>query len=362
MHLSEDKRALVWLSCAEVTAQRVHHLINKYGSPAEIRRSFGTDTGPKFQSTVFERLKKLRSEAALDDMLGQLENRHVKLLFSEDKEYPALLRAIDDFPYLLYYAGRLECLQAPAVALVGTRNASSYGKGVASAIARDLANAGVTVVSGLARGIDKAAHTGALEAEGSTVGVLGSGINLPYPPENAPLLRRIAAGKGLILTEYPLDAEPLSFHFPYRNRIISGISLATVFVEGAVRSGGMHTVNSALTQGREVFAVPGLVGSVGAEGPHAILREGARIVTCAGDILNDLGLPEGKTTQSPAEVDIPDPLQREIVRLLRKEPLSVEQLSETLHLKADELLSQLTIMEISGFVTREAGNLFLASV
>jgi len=361
MHLSDDRRALLWLSCGEITAQRVDRLIEKYGSPAEVRAAYGRESGPKFQEVADERLKKMHSEAAIDGELEKLEKKHVKLLFSDDPDYPPLLRTIDDFPYLLYYAGRLDCLHEPTVALVGTRNASSYGQGMASMIARELAECGVTVVSGLARGIDKAAHGGALDADGCTAGVLGSGINRPYPPENTPLLRQIAGGKGIILSEYPLDADPAPFHFPHRNRIISGLSLATVFVEGAIRSGGMLTVNTALTQGREVFAVPGLVGTKGSEGPHAILREGARIITSGRDILDDMNLNSRKVLPPPTEAEIPDPTQREIAGLLRREPLTVEQISEQLKLDTADVLTQLTIMEISGFVTREAGNLFLAS-
>ena len=360
-NISEDQRALVWLSAAEISSQRVHRLVEEYGSPAAIREAFQSEKGPEFHESSKNVLKNLFSTQAMDDLLERLETSHVHLLFEDDAEYPFMLRTIDDFPYLLYYAGRLECLDAPMVALVGTRKASSYGLGMARSIARELAMEGITVVSGLARGIDSAAHTGALEGDGCTLGVLGSGINNPYPPENTPLLRRIAGGKGLIISEYPLDAEPIAFHFPYRNRIISGLSQATVFVEGAVKSGGMHTVNSALVQGREVFAVPGLVGTKGAEGPHAILREGARIVTSARDILDDLGLSRDKKRRAKNTVKITDPMQRAILKCLRQEPMTVEMLANCLQTDTSDVLAQLTVMEISGFITREAGNLFLAS-
>jgi len=360
-NLNDDQRALVWLSAAEITSQRVHRLSEEYGSPAAVREAFTSENGPVFHESSGKVLKKLFAKDALDELLERLEKSQVHLLFESDDDYPVMLRTIDDFPYLLYYAGRLECLAAPMVALVGTRKASSYGLGMAKSIARDLAAEGVTVVSGLARGIDSAAHAGALEAGGCTLGVLGCGINNPYPPENTPLLRRIAGGKGLIISEYPLDADPRPFHFPYRNRIISGLSQATVFVEGAIKSGGMHTVNSALVQGREVFAVPGMVGTKGSEGPHAILREGARIVTSARDVLEDLGLMQDEKRRKAATVKITDPMQRRILKCLRLEPMTVEQLAENLQTDTSDVLVQLTMMEISGFITREPGNLFLAS-
>ena len=223
---------------------------------------------------------------------------------------------IQDPPYLLYYAGRLSCLQLPAIALVGTRTPSHYGMEMAASIARDLSKAGVCVISGLARGIDAAVHQAVLEAEGHTIGVLGSGINVPYPPEHRNMLRKIAGGIGLVISEYPLNAAPVDYHFPHRNRIISGLSMGTVFVEGKIQSGGMHTVHSALMQGREVFAVPGKVGTIGSEGPHAILREGARIVTCAQDLLDDLGItPEHSEHSSAQQIKLNTVQKKETTRI-----------------------------------------------
>ena len=155
---------------------------------------------------------------------------------------------------------------------------------------------------------------------------------MPYPSEHAPLLRKIAGGKGLILSEYPLDADPIPFHFPFRNRIISGLSLGIVFVEGEVKSGGMLTVHAALAQGREVFAVPGLVGTKGAEGPHTILREGARIVTSAQDVLDDLNLLSHAKRHQREKIEVADAAQRKILQALQVQPLTVEQLSQAMRL------------------------------
>lgn len=362
MRLSEEQRALLWLSSAEISALRVQRLKETYGSAAALWQAFGTPEGPAFQPRAKASLERLHHEDEMAALMERLENAHVHLLFETDAAYPDWLRTIDDFPYLLYYAGRLECLNAPAVGVVGSRKASEYGLHIARAMGRELAKAGVTVVSGLARGIDGAAHQGALEGEGATVGVLGSGINNPYPPEHTPLLRKIAGGKGLILSEYPLDAEPSAFHFPYRNRIISGLSLGVVFVEGAIKSGGMHTVTAALTQGREVFAVPGLVGSQGAEGPHAILREGARIATSAGDVLDDLGLRPLQPKARKAANEPKDPDERRVYQCLLLQPMTVDQLADKLGMDVGEVMTHLSVMEINGLVAREAGNLFLAPV
>ena len=211
---------------------------------------------------------------------------------------------------------------------LGTRT-RRYAKEMAFSLAQGLAEVGVCVVSGLARGIDSCAHEGALQAGGVTAAVLGSGLNACYPPEKAPLLRAIVTGGGLALSEYPLDAEPATYHFPHRNRVIAGLSHGLVFVEGKVQSGGMLTVAAALHQGREVFAVPGQVGTVGAQGPHAILREGARLATCAQDILADLSLDLERVRPRPGVENGPaSPLEAGILSALGREALGLEALCQ----------------------------------
>lgn len=357
MALTMEQRCLLWLSTAEVSAAHTDALMAQYGSACAVWENYQKNNGPRFTPKCKKILDEYYSENKIDDLIVQLEQKHVHLLFREDASYPALLREINDSPYLLYYAGNLSCLQNPCIAIVGTRTPSDYGRHMAGKIAKGLCEAGITVISGLARGIDYAAHQGALLADGSTVGVLGSGINNPYPSEHTPLLRQIAKGKGLIFSEYPLDAPPVPFHFPYRNRIISGCCIGTVFVEGRLKSGGMHTVTSALDQGREVFAVPGQTGYIGAEGPLAIMRDGARLVTSAEDVLEDLSLLPLYRAKPSVKADPLLPIvQQSILRALQIQPLTIDQLSETLGLSADDIITETSIMEISGLIRREAGN------
>lgn len=359
MLLDADQKYLLWLSAAQVTPDRVQALVSEYGSLGDVWESFGTPSGPRFQSGTHSILASLHSRDALDEHHGRLERKNVKLLFEQDEAYPEQLRAIQDPPYLLYYAGRLQCLRKPMIAVVGTRRASAYGLEMAAMIAKGLSEAGVCVVSGLARGIDGAAHKAVLEAEGCTVGVLGSGINVPYPPEHTELLRKIAGGIGLVFSEYPLDAPPLAYHFPHRNRIISGLSMGVVFVEGRIQSGGMHTVQSALMQGREVFAVPGKVGTYGSEGPHAILREGARIITCAQDLLDDFDLAPVKKAVASASVGSSLTLiQHALLEQLKVQSCGVQELANALHMSENDVMTELGMLEILGMVEREAGNLF----
>lgn len=212
--------------------------------------------------------------------------------------YPRLLAQIPDPPALLYLAGSLEPADERAVAVVGSRRASTYGVRFARALARDLAGAGVTVVSGLARGIDAAAHQGALDAGGRTAAVFGAGLDVIYPGWNEALARAVR-GSGAWVSELPLGSEPRAHHFPRRNRIISGLGLGVVVVEAAERSGSLITATCALEQGREVFAVPGLPGSFNARGAHGLLRAGAKLVERAEDVLAELHPPAGEATPAP---------------------------------------------------------------
>lgn len=362
MNVTPEGKCLLWLSAAEVTPAKVDALTETYGSAAAVWEAFGKPDGPRFPAQAQDRLSRLHSQTAMDALLRRLDEKHVQLLFRTDAAYPPQLLAIDDPPYVLYYAGDAGCLSRPMVAVVGTRRSSQYGRSMAKSLASGLARAGVCVVSGLARGIDEAAHEGALEEGGATLGVLGSGINVPYPPEHTMLLRRIAGGNGLVLSEYPLDAEPVPFHFPHRNRLISGLCLGVVLVEGRLKSGGMLTVGAALNQGREVFAVPGRVGCQGSEGPHTLLREGARMATCAQDVLEDLGLVPLQAPKPPTEDETLTSTQRSIIHALKVEPMNVEELQKQTGIDASALLSELGMLEIAGLIEREAGNRFVLPI
>jgi len=359
MLLTAEQKCLLWLSNAEVTPGHLQKLLETYETPEEIWDCFGQANGPSFPPAACKVLQDTHSATAVDDLAEKLEHKNVNLLFLSDEEYPPALANIQDPPYLLYYAGRLSCLELPAVALVGTRTPSRYGMEIAAKLASDLARAGVCVVSGLARGIDAAAHQAVLQAEGHTIGVLGSGINVPYPPEHRNMLRKIAGGVGLIISEYPLNAVPLQYHFPHRNRIISGLALGTVFVEGRIQSGGMHTVHSALMQGREVFAIPGQIGMAGSEGPHAILREGARIITSAQDLLDDLGISSVHETKKKATTMVKlNAVQQKIVSQLRVQALMPQEIADASALSVADIMTELGTLEILGVVAREAGNRF----
>jgi DNA processing protein len=277
-----------------------------------------------------------------------------------DRDYPPMLSAIVDPPPVLWLRGSTAALVAPAVAIVGSRAGSAYALAVAEKLAADLAQRGVIVVSGLARGVDSAAHRGALSANGLTIAVLGCGADRVYPAEHAALARDIAAS-GSVLSELAPRTPPLPMFFPQRNRIISGLSHAVVVVEAGEKSGSLITARCALEQGRDVLAVPGNVLNGRNRGGHALIRDGAKIVETADDIVEELGVgvqPAGGSGAVGNAVARPmaDPV---LASLSPGETLDLDGLSERTGLPAARLLPRLFELELQGFVRREGGGRFM---
>lgn len=265
--------------------------------------------------------------------------------------FPPLLRAIHDPPPGLFLRGHadMELLSRPAVAIVGARACSGYGASAARTLARDVARAGLVVVSGLARGIDAEAHRGALEAGGHTIAVLGCGIDRDYPAAHAELARRIAAA-GLIVAEYAPGVEPAPWRFPARNRIVAGLAAATAVVEARERSGALITADLALEEGREVFAVPGEITSALSAGTNALLKLGASPLTCAADLLSCFGLEDAEVVESPPEGEPAAVLAR-----LYDSASSADELVRATGLAAAEVARALVELELSGRVTCSDG-------
>ena len=272
-----------------------------------------------------------------------------------DPSYPAALAAIADPPFVLWTRGAASALERPAVALVGSRAASPHGLAVAERLGADLAARGIVVVSGLARGVDSAAHRGALLGGGSTVAVLGSGADVIYPPEHAALAREIES-TGVVMSELAPGTPPLPLFFPLRNRIISGLSRAIVVIEAGEKSGSLITARLALDQGREVLAVPGNVLSGRNRGAHGLLRDGAKIVEDADDILEELGLPaNGAAPGSPVPAD---PV---LACLTPGEPADLDAIAERSGVAPARLLPRLFELELKGLVARAGGGRFIRS-
>jgi DNA processing protein len=299
----------------------------------------------------------------LRDRAGQLlaaaRRANIDALPWGHSDYPPLLAAIPDAPFVLWLKGPPSCLAKPAVAVVGSRAATPYGLEAASRLAGDLAAAGVLVVSGLARGVDSAAHRAALAAGGETVAVLGSGVDIIYPPEHLRLAAEVMS-HGAVVSEFPPGTMPVAFHFPARNRIISGLSQAVVVVEAAERSGSLITADFALQQGREVMAVPGSVLSGRYRGCHALIRDGAAVAESAEDVLAELRasfLARAVRSPHPSEQGlVHDPI---VAAMAPGESYDVEALGDETGLSPDRLLPRLLELELRGAVRRVDGGRFV---
>jgi DNA processing protein len=272
--------------------------------------------------------------------------------------YPRLLREICDAPLVLWARGDVEKLALPMVAIVGSRASTPYGSEVARRVGEDLSAAGICIVSGMARGIDAAAHQAALQGPGGTIGVLGSGITVVYPSENRTLWEQVERG-GLLLSEFPPDTPPLARNFPIRNRIIAGMSVATIVVEAASRSGSLITARLATEYGRDVFAVPGSIFSDGSEGCHALLRDGAILCTGASDVFAEI-LPGGGVLAAGPAVLPEGEAGRVLAQLRKADAWSADDLAVALDVSADRLLVLLFDLEARGFLRALPGSLYAA--
>lgn len=270
----------------------------------------------------------------------------------DDAAYPARLRTIFDPPSRLYVRGELRSADASAVAIVGARRATEYGKAVAEHLAGDLARCGITVVSGMARGIDTAAHRGALAAGGRTIAVLGCGPDVVYPPEHRGLMDEII-GHGAVMSEFSAGTPPRPGQFPQRNRIISGLSLGVVVVEGRLNSGALITADAALEQGREVFAVPGRITDPTAAAPHRLVQQGAKLVCSVGDILEELRLPV--RARPAAKMPPLEGIEALILAQLDIAPQHVDQLALRCGHPVAAVSAALTALECKGLVAAWPG-------
>ena len=357
MDYSKEQLARIWLQCLPMGAwNKRDALIRSFGGAESVWDHFTPALYERLGPEAFAFLADTRASRCANT-LRLLDALGARAVFRGGAGYPALLNAVEDAPDVLFVLGTLPGDDMPAVAIVGSRRSTRYGTAQARRIAGELADAGAAVISGLARGIDAAAHLGALDRRGPTVAVLGSGLAHIYPPENKDLFARIVGEGGAVVSELNPDFTPLPFHFPVRNRIISGLAHALLLIEAQEKSGTHSTVNHALDQGREVFALPGNVDAPGSELPLKLLKDGANICTCGEDILAAMGWrrsPPMQTTLFAPDAEENDP----VLRALSMEEKTLEELIEETGLSAQDLGTQLTLLELGGRVERRAGRAY----
>jgi DNA processing protein len=335
---------------------KVQALLDYFGSPANAWQAselqlqkVGLDQ--RTIKTFFE----TRAQLDLDQCLAQVQSAGIHLITWESPDYPSYLREIPAPPPLLYLQGELQEIDRWAVAVVGTRRLTSYGRQVTRDLVSGLVRNHVTIVSGLARGIDAVAHKTALESGGRTIAVLGSGLDSVYPSEHQSLAGQIIGGQGAVISEYGLGVQPEAQNFPPRNRIISGLSLGVVVVEAGEKSGALITANFALEQNREVFAVPGDINRLVSKGTNRLIQEGAKLVTRVEDILEELNL-RMVVEHTAVQLALPETSEEALLMShLSGQPVHIDELSRMTGLSSSLLSSTLTLMELKGMVQQVGG-------
>ncbi len=357
MPLAEDLTAWLKLSLVPgLGSADLRRLLTAFGGPEQTLAASRAALARHVADPVAAAIKQGGPDEAFASVCAWLEQPDNSVLTLADSDYPRLLLQIPDPPPLLYVKGRAELLSGPALAVVGSRHATTQGLANAESFARTFSDAGLTVVSGLALGVDGAAHRGGLAGAASSVAVLGTGADIVYPARHRTLAHELA-GRGALVSEFPLGTRPLAAHFPRRNRLISGLSLGCLVVEAAADSGSLITARLAAEQGREVFAIPGSIHSPLAKGCHALIKQGAKLVESARDILEELHL-SAPAPETTAASDTIDARARTLLAALGHDPCDPDTLAARCGLSAAETAALLTQLELEGHIASIPGGLF----
>lgn len=358
----------VWLSSLyRITPGKRKTLLDFFGDPKSIWEASEDDlkSVPFMTAVMLEQLTNKKYRANAEANLEKLQKHNIHVVKINDESYPYHLKNIFDPPVVLYVKGSIRKTQN-LIAVVGSRKATDYGLSMAKSLSFELASAGFTVVSGMARGVDTYAHKGALKSKGDTIAVLGCGPDVVYPPENKSLMKDIA-DSGAVISEYLPGTQPKPYFFPARNRIISGVSKGVVVIEAGERSGSLITVNFALEQGREVFAVPGNIDNNNSIGTNRLIKDGAKIVTGVDDILEEINSPscvnynnlnEYKNSKSILDFYGLGKEEKTVTKCLLTEPMNVDMIAKRCGMSVDTVNSVLISLKIKGIVNQSDGKLF----
>ncbi len=359
MEAEELKYWLWWNRVPGVGPARFYKLLETFGSMEDAWKAPLQDLKPVIGERVLLSRQETKNGWDPELELKKIERYHYRVYCYKESDYPAVLKKISDPPPVLYARGQFEYGDDVAVAIIGTRNPTPLGAHTARELAGNLSRQGLTIVSGMARGIDSEGHRGALEAGGRTIAVLGSGIDVPYPPENESLLEEIVA-RGAVISEFPLGTEPYAKNFPARNRIISGLSLGVIVVEAAQDSGSLITAGFALEQGREVFAVPGNIANESSKGPHKLIKQGAKLIESYMDVLTELAIPYIAASENNSiAVDSLSEIEKQVITVMTREPLHIDQILRRALLAQAQVSSALVQLELKGAIKRFPGQLYV---
>ena len=362
MRYTREDGCRAWLTYGMFRSEILADILHEYGSAEAVYDKFVASGSAFLKERCSEfglaQLKEQAPREKMHQMLLTMQKLDIGIISQEEPGFPDSLRNISDPPALLFYRGNPDCLMGKCVTVVGARKASPQGVDVTQRICRELSQAGVCIVSGLAMGIDTAAHEGCLEGGSPTAAIMGCGIDVDYPIENAALKERIVKQGGVLLSEYPPGSRAYKHVFQARNRILTGLGKALLMMEAQIQSGSMLSVHHALDQGREVFAYPGIPGTEWAEGAHQLLREGANYFTSAQDILEDLGweddLPVTASNEKPPLPTMSEE-QRKVFSLLSQGEKSFDEIAAASGLSTPALSVALTMLQMMGLVKAMPG-------
>lgn len=345
-----------------IGSQKMNLLMNYFPTPESAwNASISELVKSGLKESLAEKIVQKRNEINPEKEWETLQKEAVSIISINDKTYPPLLREIHNPPYILYVKGDVSLLNSNMISVVGSRRFTEYGSRVASSFGRDLANAGITVVSGLALGIDAIAHKGSLEVRGKTIAVLGNSLDEKsiHPRTNFELSKEIIENNGLLLSEYPIPTQPSVGTFPARNRLMAGMSLGTVVIEAALDSGSLITANLALEFNREVFAVPGPIFYPQSQGPHMLIKNGAKIATSIADILEEINVVEGYSGEQKSLYAANSAEEEKLLSILSQEPLHIDTIAKLTKLNTSLTSSTLAILEINGAVKNIGGQNYI---
>ncbi len=355
--MNDHRDVLDLLVIPNMTGTCLHKLIQAFKEPAAVKRATLPELSEVVGPEMAHRIRQDPTASAVDHLLSVMARLSIAIVPCYAPEYPAWLKSTDHFPPVLFMLGRITPADENALAIVGTRGATVYGKDVAAEFAAEFVRAGITVTSGMARGIDTAAHTSALKNGGRTIAILGCGLDIAYPPENRHLMAEIAR-HGCVISEFMVGTPPLAYNFPRRNRIIAGMSRAIVAIEAKEQSGVMNTVNWAVSQGKDVFAIPGNIHSKTSAGTNRLIKDGAIPVTSAAEVLESLGLPKARPDR-PALAAPQDDQERTVWEALSADPVYLDELAERTSRPTAGLLKILLNLEIKGLIRQLPGMMFV---
>ena len=352
-----DSSLKAWLALSMTRGlggETARHLLAAFGSPDAVFAASVSSLRPFAKAEVVSEIARGISDEVVNPTLNWLEDSQNHIVTLGDSDYPQALLNISDPPLLLYVKGRLDLLNRNTLAIVGSRSATPQGLNNAEEFAMTLSEAGLCIISGMAHGIDAAAHRGALRGLSSTIAVVGTGLDKVYPAANRELAHSIAA-QGVLISEFPLGTPPLAANFPRRNRIISGMSIGCLIVEASLQSGSLITARLAMEQGRDVFAIPGSIHSPQSRGCHALIKQGAKLVEAARDILEEL---TGQLAAPAPDTPLEESPNSKLLELLGFDPVSIDRLCARSGLTVSQLSAMLLTLELEGRITALPGGLF----